>query len=297
MSNDLAELLDRPIAFHRCFVDLGAGIQGALILSQAIYWSNRTSDHDGWFWKTRQQWDDETGLRRRQQESARAKLCKLGILEEDKRGVPCRVFYRVNWTVLGDLLKNVQTRRYKVRQLDGAKRTNKKAQNVPTITETTAETTSETTTPIAVADAPAKGTPAKPKKQRPKNLHFEAFRAAYDARFSEPYGAGTKADFVQLARFVKEHPGVTPERFVAVARFQWGRGEFIPGASRTIKGLCAAWPTLANQADEANGGAAAGGLTPGQRMTAEINILVREGMKAEDAAAQVHAKYRSEEPF
>ena len=30
---------DRPIAFNRDFVDLGIGITGALLLSQAIYWS------------------------------------------------------------------------------------------------------------------------------------------------------------------------------------------------------------------------------------------------------------------
>jgi hypothetical protein len=46
------QILDRPIAFHRCLVRVTKSVAAALMLSQAIYWSNRTKDPDGWFWKT-----------------------------------------------------------------------------------------------------------------------------------------------------------------------------------------------------------------------------------------------------
>lgn len=71
---NLASMLDRPIAFQRSFVHLGAGITGALMLSQAVYWANRGSDDDGWFFKTQVEWEDETGLSRTEQETARKKL-------------------------------------------------------------------------------------------------------------------------------------------------------------------------------------------------------------------------------
>lgn len=35
----MLDYLDRPTAFHRAFVQLGIGITGALLLSQALYWS------------------------------------------------------------------------------------------------------------------------------------------------------------------------------------------------------------------------------------------------------------------
>lgn len=92
---NLVELLDRPIAFHRPFVELGLGITGALFLSQALYWSRRTNS-SGYFYKTQEEWESETGMTRREQETARKKLKSLGILEEKKQGVPCRVFYRIN---------------------------------------------------------------------------------------------------------------------------------------------------------------------------------------------------------
>lgn len=91
----MIELLDRPIAFHRAFVELGLGITGALFLSQSLYWSRRTNE-SGWFYKTQDEWEEETGLSRREQDSARKRLKFLGIIEEKKQGVPCRVFYKVN---------------------------------------------------------------------------------------------------------------------------------------------------------------------------------------------------------
>lgn len=104
---NLIELLDRPIAFHRPFVELGLGISGALFLSQSLYWSRRTNA-SGYFYKTQDEWESETGMSRREQETARRKLKSLGILEEKKQGVPCRVFYRINDEKLLALLDEKQ---------------------------------------------------------------------------------------------------------------------------------------------------------------------------------------------
>ncbi len=89
------ELFDRPIAFQRAFVDLGVGIAGALMLSQCVYWTKRT-DSDGWFYKSQQDWEEETGMNRREQERARKALKSIGVLEEKRRGVPARMYFRVN---------------------------------------------------------------------------------------------------------------------------------------------------------------------------------------------------------
>lgn len=92
----MIEFLDRPIAFHRAFIELGVGVTGALLLSQALYWSKRTKHANKWFYKTQKEWSEETGMSRREIETARKKLRQLNILEEKKQGVPCKVFYRVN---------------------------------------------------------------------------------------------------------------------------------------------------------------------------------------------------------
>lgn len=91
-------LFDRPIAFQRIFVDLTGSITAALMLSQAIYWTRRTSDPAGWFYKTQSDWQDETGMTRYEQETARKKLRQFEWWQEDLRkanGVPT-MYYRVN---------------------------------------------------------------------------------------------------------------------------------------------------------------------------------------------------------
>ena len=141
------ELLDRPIAFQRAFVNLGVGITGALMLSQAIYWSNRTDNTEGWFYKTMEEWEAETGMTRSEQESARKKLVKIGVLQEMKKGVPCRLYYRVNIDVIHANLSAglPQSSLQESRKQGCRKPASKPAQNPQTITETTAEITSETT--------------------------------------------------------------------------------------------------------------------------------------------------------
>ncbi|MHB8654995.1 MAG: hypothetical protein ACYDA9_14085 [Terriglobia bacterium] len=86
------DLLDRPIAFHRCFAKLAGSVHAGLMLSQAIYWSGRTSDGSGWFYKTRRDWMQETFLTRAEQETARRQLKRAGDFWHEKReGVPARL--------------------------------------------------------------------------------------------------------------------------------------------------------------------------------------------------------------
>ncbi|NWN92273.1 replication protein O [Marinobacter adhaerens] len=104
------ELMSRPIAFHRAYVDLGVGITGALMLSQCVYWRTRTSNSDGWFYKSQTEWQQETGMGRREQETARKRLVQAGFLEEDRRGVPAKLYFRVNTDALEAALEGLSSR-------------------------------------------------------------------------------------------------------------------------------------------------------------------------------------------
>lgn len=143
----LADLLDRPIAFHRAFVTLGGGVNGALLLSQAVYWSRRTADGGGWFFKTQTEWTEETGLSRREQEGARRALTASGVLQEDRRGVPARLFYRVDFEVMERALSGapVQTSLSETANPDCTKPPIKNGGFAQSLKE---ETTSETTSEI-----------------------------------------------------------------------------------------------------------------------------------------------------
>nr|DAP44529.1 MAG TPA: putative replisome organizer protein [Caudoviricetes sp.] len=100
--SNFLQLVDRPIAFQRSFVRLGVGITGALLLSQIVYWQNRMEGQ--WFYKTQTDLEEETGLTRYEQEGARKKLVSCGVLEEAKRGIPAKLYFRVNQERLEELL-------------------------------------------------------------------------------------------------------------------------------------------------------------------------------------------------
>lgn len=89
-------LLDRPVAYHRAFAKIGGSTDAGIFLSQAWYWSKRTTLDDGWFYKSGKEWEEETGLTRRQIDTVRRNLKKRGLLEDDVRGTPATVHYRLN---------------------------------------------------------------------------------------------------------------------------------------------------------------------------------------------------------
>ncbi|HID4550777.1 TPA: hypothetical protein ACXE7R_005135 [Enterobacter cloacae] len=57
-----------------------------------------------WFYKTQTDLEEETGLTRYEQEGARKKLVSCGVLEEAKRGIPAKLYFRVNQERLEELL-------------------------------------------------------------------------------------------------------------------------------------------------------------------------------------------------
>jgi hypothetical protein len=82
MNDYVLKLLDRPIVFQRIFVEWAGSVNAALMLSQLVYWSRRTHDPDGWIYKTAKQWEEETGLTKEEQMSARKKLRLHQLVEE-----------------------------------------------------------------------------------------------------------------------------------------------------------------------------------------------------------------------
>jgi len=102
-------LLGRHIAFHRRLVDLTANVKAALLLSQTIYWTRHGRDivrTAGWFLKTTEQWEMETGLSPKEQATARAVLRDLSILHEQRLGVPAKLHFRLAVDQLGAMLSD-----------------------------------------------------------------------------------------------------------------------------------------------------------------------------------------------
>ena len=83
----------------------------ALFLAQCVYWSEckTVQKRSGWFYKTRNEWQEETCLSRYKQEKARQKLRDMGILQErhKRRNDGIRLWYRINLGLLNRLLNEM----------------------------------------------------------------------------------------------------------------------------------------------------------------------------------------------
>jgi len=92
----IKELLKRPIAYNPIIAKTFGSVKLGILWSQMYYWSERTNDKDGWIYKTQNEVFEETGLSRKEQETARKIGNKLGVLESEVRGVPPKVNFRVD---------------------------------------------------------------------------------------------------------------------------------------------------------------------------------------------------------
>jgi hypothetical protein len=87
----------RVVAYHPSFA-------AGLFLAQLFYWHDRGSDPDGWIYKTQAEWEEETGLSRWEQETARRRLRERGLVEEKLADLPARLHYRLDVERLTALL-------------------------------------------------------------------------------------------------------------------------------------------------------------------------------------------------
>ena len=165
----------KVIAYRPYFAHIFGGACNALLLSQFWYWTNTQTvarrAGDGWFWKSQKEITQETGLTRTETLTARRKLADLGVVEEQVRGVPATVHFRVVKDVLfevfwryilanpdefaenlqtvgmapGQNAENLQTGLPNTRKLVRGKRASKPAEKLQAISESPSETTQKNT--------------------------------------------------------------------------------------------------------------------------------------------------------
>lgn len=200
------------IAFNPLLADIAGDVKGGLFLSQLCYWSERTNDQKGWFYKTTAQWYEETRLTRRELETVRKVLNDLKVIELSLRGVPAKCHYRVNWERLEMLILdkncNKNASLHENAKLDCTKTPNKFAQKRQTSTAENAkqvctnqpnkfgakrQTITETTT-----------------ENKTKNKQDISFSAEKDSSEVMPK-AEAKATFSALAASLAKGRPITPQ--------------------------------------------------------------------------------------
>ena len=80
------------------------GPAAGIYLRQLVFWTGKKSIDPDWIYKTEEEMEAETGLRRRGQREARKVLGRYEVLQERYRGLPRKLWYRVDLVKLAELL-------------------------------------------------------------------------------------------------------------------------------------------------------------------------------------------------
>ncbi len=107
----IGELLKRPVAYQPILAKAFGSVKLALLWSQIYYWSDKTKNKEGWVYKTREDLFEETGLSRKEQETARDLGIELGVLESKRMGQPCTVHFRVDLDKTIDIIESYQQKK------------------------------------------------------------------------------------------------------------------------------------------------------------------------------------------
>lgn len=121
LADDVSALLNalgkRYVAYYPSLADVTGSPKAALMLGHAIYMTRTVMDKQpgrgGWFWKTSTEWQQVTGLSVREQETARKMLVTTGILQETRRGMPSKLWFKVDLDRLATLLCQYANTKYR----------------------------------------------------------------------------------------------------------------------------------------------------------------------------------------
>ena len=80
------------------------GIEAGFLLTTLIEASDGLANEDGWFYKTSPSLEEETGLSNHKQSKIIEELTKLGILEQENKGMPMKRYFRINFQKIEELV-------------------------------------------------------------------------------------------------------------------------------------------------------------------------------------------------
>lgn len=96
MEKTIKALLERPIAYSPVVAKATGSVKLTVLWCQIHYWTDRARDPEGWVYKTAENILDETGLSRKEQQTARDLAESLGVMETKVKGTPPTLHFRVN---------------------------------------------------------------------------------------------------------------------------------------------------------------------------------------------------------
>ena len=161
----------RLVSIPTAFIELTGDVASAGLLSQLLYWTSRTTNAEGWVYKSHAEWKRELGLGRCAVDRARRRLSELGVLQQTCRMANGRrtMHFRIDLAALRSAILP-PTGRPESGTPESSISADRCAENrqtgLPVSRTPTTETTTETTPEITAQTTPE--TTAESSSERPR---------------------------------------------------------------------------------------------------------------------------------
>jgi hypothetical protein len=121
-----AMLPNRVVGYSPDLAKLVGGATTGLFLSQLLFLSDKGANPEGWVYKSEQEMGKETGLTKREQQTARRKLLALGVIAIMRGGWKNTYHFKVLWEKLYQVIAGIK------RPQNASTDKSEPLQNVPT---------------------------------------------------------------------------------------------------------------------------------------------------------------------
>jgi hypothetical protein len=101
-------LPNRVVGYSPDLARMVGGATIGLFLSQLLFLSDKGANPEGWIYKSEQEMGEETGLSKREQQTARRKLLALGVIAIMRGGFRNTYHFKVIWEKLYQVIAGVQ---------------------------------------------------------------------------------------------------------------------------------------------------------------------------------------------
>src|ERR687891_1846083 len=101
-------LPNRTVGYSPDLARTVGGASTGLFLSQLLFLSDKGHNPDGWVYKSEAEMGRETGLTKREQQTARRKLLALGVIHIERRGFKFTYHFRIVWERLYQVIQQFQ---------------------------------------------------------------------------------------------------------------------------------------------------------------------------------------------
>ncbi|MGY6066148.1 DNA replication protein [Pasteurella multocida] len=106
-ASEILKQTGRSIAYRPALAKLFGGVTAEIFFEQIFYWQDKAENQELGVYKTQAELEEETGLSRKEQETARKKLREIGILIETHKRLEHRMYFKINMERLDEVLSTL----------------------------------------------------------------------------------------------------------------------------------------------------------------------------------------------